>query len=179
MPIAEQSGSPLALGHTCFATGQGRYYAGRWQEALASQERGANAFRGIGHFHWWGGPAFFTVLLLLGKGDSRATITSQEIIELGVETGDPQLHGWGLMGLGISLRQSGEYDGAIRALDAAVSVFESIHDQLDLTVVLAETALCLAYQGRSERALQINSAVYAVSLDYIVDNLVIGLYIRY
>lgn len=159
LPIAENCGSPLALGHACFASGQGAYYAGRWEQALASHQRGANAFRGIGHFHWWGAPAFWKVLLLLAKGDVRATIVSHEIVELGVETGDPQLHGWGLMGLGMSLRQSGEYDSAIQAFEAAVSIFESIHDQLDLTVVLAETALCLASQGSVERALQIGDRV--------------------
>jgi tetratricopeptide (TPR) repeat protein len=55
----------------------------------------------------------------------------------------------------MSLRKSGEYSNAIQALEAAVPVFESIHDELDLTVVLGETALCLASQGSLEPALQV------------------------
>jgi class 3 adenylate cyclase/tetratricopeptide (TPR) repeat protein len=146
--------SPLAIGHTRFAAGHGGYYAGNWASAGEHFEIAAQAFRDIGHFHLWGGPACWRVFILHTKGSADSVRLSEEIVQIGLNSGDVELQGWSLLTLGVSLRHAGEYDRAIAAFKEATPIFQSISDPHDTTLVLAETALCLARKGEFREALE-------------------------
>jgi tetratricopeptide (TPR) repeat protein len=157
--LAEESESPLALGHTGFTAGMGHYYAGRWDKALASCEQSANQFLSIGHFHLWGGPKSWCAFALAAMGQPMAGAVGREIVHAGRETRDRELEAWGLLLVGMSLRQGGDYDAAILELEAAAAIFQRIPDLHDLAFVQAESALCHAHKGDFQRALELADAV--------------------
>ena len=153
--LARKNGNPIAMGHTYFTNGMGHYYTGRWDPALDSFERGATAFRSIGHFHLWGGPRAWYAFTLQAMGQARALEVSEEIVRAARETRDRELEAWGLLSGGLTLRQDGQYDVALRQFGVAARLFEAIPDQNDLALANAESALCHAHKGEFARALEL------------------------
>ena len=100
-----------------------------------------------------------TALTLAAKGDTECQVVSRELLRTGNETRDQALIAWGLQGLGISLRQAGQYDQAIAELEKAAVIYRAIPDHHNWAYVSAEVALCLALKGARELAVELAEKV--------------------
>jgi class 3 adenylate cyclase/tetratricopeptide (TPR) repeat protein len=67
-------------------------FQGKWKEALVSYEKSAEQFQHIGHLKKWGNAKMMMVFVLNHQGQfARSFELSQEIVQMGIESGDHQL----------------------------------------------------------------------------------------
>jgi tetratricopeptide (TPR) repeat protein len=109
-----------------------------------------------GHLRGWGGATAVMSAALRFKGSLAECLkTSEEILRVGVDSGDVELRSWGLWQEGRVLRLMGDVGQSLRLSEEALKLFESIPDYVSTAAVLNDIGMCHLDQGRPERALEL------------------------
>ncbi len=155
--MAERLQHPLALGFAYLGLGYHyRHAEGNSAEALGYYIRAAAAYRDAGALRPWGAAttqAAWVSRLMGAFATSRQY--SQAVFEMGQETADPQVTGWGLTEIGRALLETRQVREAVQALEKAVGLFREIPDIR--WVVVAGSVLGQGYvrEGRFQDAQEI------------------------
>jgi tetratricopeptide (TPR) repeat protein len=137
------------LGHHCDLTGE-------LQAAVEYYTRSERAYRSIGEVRGWGSVGWGHCFVLCQRGEyTRAVELSGEMVRLGEQAGDRQVHAWGMLCLGQALLYVGELDQADRFLTQARDMLAAIPDRLGLAYNLGNLGLCRLRRGDLDMALAI------------------------
>jgi tetratricopeptide (TPR) repeat protein len=82
-------------------------------------------------------------------------MTTEEILRVGIDSGDVELRGWGIWQKGRTLRLMGDLEQGLRLSEESLELFDSIPDYLGKAAALNDIGMCHIEQGRPERALEI------------------------
>ena len=97
--LAEQIQKPAAVGQARLGVAIHESFLGNWQGAAIHFQHAADAYEQVGDLHEFGTATHLATwsAFTLGAGDpERVLAKSREIVQLGIEAADPQLHGFGL-----------------------------------------------------------------------------------
>lgn len=154
LELSQRIRSDRAEGAASLGEGVVSYNHGRWQSAIDSFERSAAAYRRVDDLHGWGTAVSVTPWLLGYQGRLRESLErSRELARVAEEAGAAQLRAWGLMGIGKSLRQLGDVEGATAPLTEAVESFRTIPDPLSVSDAMCEVGLLELRRGDVDRAI--------------------------
>ena len=152
--LAEESQHPLALGWAYMGLGFHDHYTGHLSEALQHYRSSAHAFYAVGDMQLWGYPTVLITHVQRFTGDFRAGLEpSRELLRVGQDSGDRQLHAWGLHATGRVLRLTGAVDAAIPHFEKAIELYRLNPDYIGAVHASGDLACCLLRQGRVEEAL--------------------------
>lgn len=128
-------------------------FQGKWEDALASFETAAGLYKGIGHLKKWGNAKTMIVFVLNYQGQfARSFEISQKIVQMGTESGDLQLKGYGLSGIGLNQITMGPLDKAVLNLKEGLKLLKSIPDYYALADFSIYLARCYRKQGELQTA---------------------------
>ncbi len=133
----------LTLASACVCRAIHLDYTGQWDQALAQYERAANLYEKIGHIKKWGSPVSLMSFIFNHHGEfDKSREYAQKLIQIGMESGDRQLKGWGLGASGFYQIRNGDFEAAARDLDQAKTLLESIPDYYALVPVHVDRISC-------------------------------------
>jgi tetratricopeptide (TPR) repeat protein len=151
--IARQSGDPASLAMAAMGRGWLQFGTGLHAEAGRTFEHTAAVFRSIGDIRGWGGQAAYLYMIQFRQADFAAAIsTATELVQIGIDAGDPYLRCWGEHGVGMIKITTGPLDeaaaGLVQARELATqsAIFRS---QVGLGGMLGR---CRLRQGRLQAA---------------------------
>jgi class 3 adenylate cyclase/tetratricopeptide (TPR) repeat protein len=154
--IAERIGDPDAIGIAYLARGAHEYLRADLEAPIGDCSRAAVAYMEAGHLRGWGAATAVMSAALRVKGSfSECLKTSEELLRVGVESGDVELRGWGLRQTGRILRLMGDLEQGLRRSEESLKLFDSIPDYADKAGALSDIGMCHLEQGRPEQALEI------------------------
>jgi class 3 adenylate cyclase/tetratricopeptide (TPR) repeat protein len=156
LDLAERIGDPVACGYAYLGRGVHGYLRADLDAAIGDCSRAAAAYEEAGHLRGWGGACTVMSGAMRFKGSfSECLKTSEEILRVGVDSGNVELQGWGLWQKGRVLRLMGDLEQSLLLSEEALKLFDSIPDYVSAAAVLNDIGMCHLDQGRSERALEI------------------------
>ena len=154
--IAERIGDPVAIGFAYMCRGVHGYLRADLEAAIGDCSRAAAAYKEAGHLRGWGAATAVMSAAMRFKGSLFESLkTTEEILRVGIESGDAELRGWGLWQKGRTLRLMGDLEQALRLSEESLKLFDSIPDYADKAGALSDIGMCHLEQGRPERALEI------------------------
>jgi tetratricopeptide (TPR) repeat protein len=154
--LAERIGDPVATGFAYLASGVHGFHLADLEAAIVDCSRAAAAYKEAGHLRGWGASTALMSAAMRFKGSfSECLKTSEEILRVGVDSGDVELRGWGLWQTGRVLRLMGDLEQGLRLSEESIKLFDSIPDYVSSAAVLSDIGMCHLDQGRPERALEI------------------------
>jgi class 3 adenylate cyclase/tetratricopeptide (TPR) repeat protein len=125
------------------------HLGGRWQMALNNFDRSAIWFREGGELRRWGASATMAAWTHRLMGQYTESLDqSQELVRVGVDTGDPEVHGWGLAQLGATHWQLGHLEQGASYLRQAVELFRAVGDDLWIYIASCDLARLSLLLGR-------------------------------
>lgn len=154
--LAERIGDPVAIGLAFLAKGVHGYVRGDLQAAIDDCSRAAAAYNEAGELRGWGAATAAMSWAMRFEGDLSGSLeTSEEILRVGVESGDVELRSWGIGQKARTLRLMGDLDQGLLLSEESLELFDSIPDYVDRAAVLSDIGMYHLEQGRPERALEI------------------------
>jgi len=94
---------------------------------LVSYEQSAGLFKKIGHIKKWGNPKMMMAFVFNYQGQfSQSFKNSLQISQIGLESGDHQLRGHGLHGIGLNQISIGPLDEAILNIEKSINLLTDI-----------------------------------------------------
>ncbi|HET6947108.1 MAG TPA: AAA family ATPase [bacterium] len=148
---------PLVHGGVYLGLGFYELHAtGRWAVALDHFRRSASRYREGGALRQWGASATMDAWVSRLSGHHRQSLDrAQELVRIGEDAGDPEVHGWGLAQLGATYWHLGRLDEAAAHLQRAVKLFRDADDDLWQTISGCDLARLYLQLGRIEEAEQL------------------------
>jgi class 3 adenylate cyclase/tetratricopeptide (TPR) repeat protein len=99
--IAERANVPMATAGALFVRGWFEWTRGMIDESMASLERSASAYQGIGDLRGWAGAVGTWIWVLARRGHfAQAAALAHELVRVGEGANDPHLAAWGSVCLG-------------------------------------------------------------------------------
>ncbi len=133
----------LVSGTLYLCRGYHHDFKGEWQNALKAYKSSAHCFEKIGHLKKWSSPRMMTAFILRYQGEFKKSIKiSSQVHKAGVESGDRQMQGHGLQGLGMNQIFLGDLQTARTNLESSISLLKSIPDYCALCTTQTDLAIC-------------------------------------
>jgi tetratricopeptide (TPR) repeat protein len=150
LPIAEESGNPLAIGLAYTGLGYHAQHAlGDGDAAAAYYDKATSAYRQSDDLWRWSPPASLWSQLLRYRGETDAALRmAEEIVSAGEEGGDAVMRMTGLLRLGCALAQAGDMDRAESTLRATIELGTRIPDYQHLVCAQGFLGATLLQVGR-------------------------------
>jgi tetratricopeptide (TPR) repeat protein len=124
------------------------YSQGKLEDALVSYETSASSYKKIGHLKKWGDPKMMIAFVLNHQGQfAQSQKICQQVAQIGLESGDHQLRGHGLHGIGLNQMSTGPLDEGIKNLKKSISLLKSIPDYYALGMAYTDLARCYLNKG--------------------------------
>ncbi|MCK5165073.1 MAG: AAA family ATPase [Desulfobacula sp.] len=131
-------------------------FQGKWKEALVSYKKSAKQFKNIGHLKKWGNSKMMIAFVLNYQGQfSQSHEICLHIAQIGLESGDHQLRGQGLHGIGLNQLSIGSLDDAILNIKESIKLLKSIPDYYALGMAYTDLARYYLNKNDLEAALSI------------------------
>ncbi len=131
-------------------------FQGKWEDALASYKTSAGQFKRVGHLKKWGNAKIMMAMVLRYQGKFlQSNEICQKIAQIGLESGDHQLRGHGLAGIGSNQIFTGPLDEAILNLKKSIKLLKSIPDYYALGESYTDLARCYLAEGDLKKAYSI------------------------
>ena len=154
--LAERIGDPVAIGFAYMCRGAHGYLRADSEAAIEDCSRAAAAYKEAGHLRGSGAATAVMSAAMRFKGSfSESLKTTEEILRMGIDSGDVELRGWGLWQKGRTLRLMGDLEQGLRLSEESVKLFDSIPDYADKAGAMSDIGMCQLEQGRPDRALEI------------------------
>ena len=154
--LAEESQDPHNLAYAYMGMSNHQICLGKPDAALAFAVRSANAYRQAGDIHQKCFLEFHQAQQLTVQGRfTQALAIGKNLVMQGCERVDPQIQCWGLTIQGDILRRSGDIPEAIKVLEEAVELGNTIPDYEDRIEAGSELGRCFVRLGQIEKALSV------------------------
>jgi tetratricopeptide (TPR) repeat protein len=154
--LAERIGDPVAIGFAYVCRGVHGYLRADLEASIGDCSRAATAYKEAGHLRGWGAASAVMSAAMRFEGSfSESLKTTEEILRVGIDSGDAELRGWGLWLKGRTLRLMGDLEQGLRLSEESVKLFDSIPDYADKAAALSDIGMCHLERGRPEQALEI------------------------
>jgi tetratricopeptide (TPR) repeat protein len=130
LSLAEAGHNFVALGHAQLISGMHSHYLGRWPQALNDYRASADSFQKAGDIRGWGSATSCRAWILNAQGDLSQNLSlANELCQLGRDSGDSQVLGWGLAHLGLLTAIFGNsHEETFKYFDESLAIFQSIPD---------------------------------------------------
>ena len=128
-------------------------YTGQWDQALEQYTNAAALFENIGHIKKWGSTISLMAFIHHYRGEFEKSLDyARKLKEIGVESGDRQLKGWGLGVSGFLKIRMGKPEQALHDLEQSKILFESIPDYYALVLTHVDLMFCHLSMGDFNKA---------------------------
>jgi len=153
---AEVADDPRAVGHAHLGLCLHESYLGSLEAAIEECRRAATPYRETGELRGWGTVTTMMGIALFLRGDVAAALEcSEQLREMGQDSGDPILRAWGLFVQGRVLCQTGELEEAVRGLQHAIALHNAMLDYQGMADVNGLLGQCYLRQGRILEAVKV------------------------
>lgn len=154
--LAKKTGNPMILGLGYLGVSVHREFQAKWSEAIELYDQCGNAYWKAGDTRKWGNATIWTAFLHHFKGEFKKSLElSNQVHQIGKESGDRLLQGWGLHGQGLNLACSGDLDQAISTLEVAIRLLNEIPDMYDGAQALTDLGRCYLYKGEIDAGISV------------------------
>jgi class 3 adenylate cyclase/tetratricopeptide (TPR) repeat protein len=153
LQAADRHGDPLLLAQARQAGAVVALAQGGWDDVRILAEPSMDVSGGAGDLRVWAGGAAFLMTAAAHHGDlARARELAAEVERVGAESGNLQIHGWGLGFLGLVNHLEGDAEAAVRLAEASVAELLRVPDHLIAAVGLGVLARAQLRAGHPDAA---------------------------
>jgi class 3 adenylate cyclase/tetratricopeptide (TPR) repeat protein len=150
---ADRYGDPLTLAQARQGGAVVALAQGGWDDVRMLAEPAMNVSGEVGDLRVWAASAAFLMTAAAHHGDlARARELAAEVERVGAESGNLQIHGWGLGFLGLVNHLEGDAEAAVRLAEASVTELLRVPDHLIATVGLGALARAQLRAGHPDAA---------------------------
>ena len=153
LQAAERYGDPLMLAQVKQGGAVVALAQGGWDDVRAFAEPAMDLSTEVGDLRVWAASAAFLVTAAAHHGDlARARELAAEVERTGAESGNLQIHGWGLGFLSLVNHQEGDAEEAVRLAEASVAELLRVPDHLVAVLGLGALARAQLRAGHVDAA---------------------------
>lgn len=154
--LAEAASQPVALGQAYLGQGIHEYAVGNWDAAIVTLGRARASYWSAGELRGWGLASIFLQGILFRRGQFEYMgAIAQDVVRVGQDGDDRQLHGWGAAFLGRALINSGSLEEGLPVLRQSLELCRSSADQVMSSAAAGLLATALLRRGAFEEACQL------------------------
>ncbi|MBU0992162.1 MAG: AAA family ATPase [Proteobacteria bacterium] len=156
LQLSKEADNPIILGLGYLGVSVHREFKAAWKEAISLYEHCANAYWQAGDSRKWGNATIWTAFLHNFMSHFKTSMAlSKQVYQIGKESGDLLLQGWGLHGMGLNLVYYGNLDQAILTLSSAVQLLKDIPDLYDGAQAYTDLGKCYLYKGDFKKGISV------------------------
>lgn len=148
LSLSKKTNNPviIGLGHLGFAVH--KEFTGRWTDAISFYSKSADAYWEAGDIRKWGNSTIWAAFLnaFLGNVKDSSTL-SEKVYQVGKESGDHLLQGWGLHGKGVHHLYTGEMRQAESTLIESIRFLNKVPDHYDGAQAYTDLGKCYLHMG--------------------------------
>ena len=150
--LLQQIENPLLAGFCFLGLGHHEDAQGNWDDAMKYYIQSKDRYWQAGNMRKWGDPMCMIVVLYHKKGEFKKSLElAEQVLQVGEESGDAQLCGWGLQNKGLNLLSMGLPDEAAVCLQRAITLLWDIPDYLVAGLAKKDLGRCYLQQGEIDR----------------------------
>jgi tetratricopeptide (TPR) repeat protein len=129
---------------------------GNWDDAMKYYSQSKERYWQTGNMRKWGDPMCMIIVLYHKKGEFKQSLKlAERVLQVGEESGDAQLRGWGLQSQGSNFLRLGLLDEAADCLQKAIDLLWDIPDYLVAGLAKKDLGRCYLQQGDIDRGTEL------------------------
>jgi class 3 adenylate cyclase/tetratricopeptide (TPR) repeat protein len=153
LQAAERHGDPLTLAQARQGGAVVALAQGGWDDVRMLTEPAMHVSAEVGDLRVWAASAALLMTAAAHHGDlARARELAAEVERAGAESGNLQIHGWGLGFLGLVNHLEGDAEAAVQLAEASVAELRRVPDHLNVTIFLGALARAQLRAGHPDAA---------------------------
>jgi len=163
--------SPLFEGFCYLGLGLHEDTLGNWDQAIKYYQQSRDKYWQVGNMIKWGEPMMQIANLYHKKGEFNKSFEfTKQVVQMGEESGDIQLCGWGSHGQGLNLLYLGLLDGAAICLQKAIDLLWDIPDYLVVGLAKKDLGRCYLRRGKIDAGTALIEEGCQILTEYCVNN---------